>query len=201
MRIGLIREKARRKIIYLLHFKLSNGFKTHGHLSENEGIALYKHAKKIDTNGNAVEVGSYVGKSTVFIAMGLRKRGGKLYCVDTFENQDMSEGLRETYWEFKENTKIFQDLLIVTKGFSNDIRVIQAVPDNLELVFIDASHDDESVRQDIANYLPKLKSGGKILFHDYGNTLGVKKPVDDSISNGDLIMNKIVDSMAICTKK
>ena len=200
MRIGIFREKLRQNLIRLLHFNLNHGFRTHGHLSENEGVALYKYAKKISINGNAIEVGSYVGKSTVFLAMGVQKRDGTLYCVDTFENQDMSEGLRETYLEFKENTKKFQDLLLVKKGFSNDLRIIQTIPDNLDLVFIDASHDDESVRQDISNYLPKLRSGGKILFHDYGNTLGVKKPVDDSVSGGHLTIIEIVDSMAICIK-
>lgn len=56
---------------------------------------------------------------------------------------------------------------------------------DLSFVFIDASHDYENVRRDIALWDPKVKSGGVVGGHDYGGrgdrkgTFGVKRAVDE----------------------
>jgi len=57
-----------------------------------------------------------------------------------------------------------------------------------DLVFIDADHRYESVRNDIKNWLPLIKSNGFLTGHDYGhpNFPGVKKSVDEYF--GDSIM-------------
>ncbi len=52
----------------------------------------------------------------------------------------------------------------------------------LDFVFIDADHSEEGCRSDIETWLPRLKPGGLLCGHDYGNTdfpkFGVTKAVD-----------------------
>jgi predicted O-methyltransferase YrrM len=51
---------------------------------------------------------------------------------------------------------------------------------SLDFVFIDADHDYDSVRKDIAAYLPKVKPGGVISGHDYNNVWeGLRRAVDE----------------------
>ncbi|RLI59813.1 MAG: hypothetical protein DRO67_09555, partial [Candidatus Asgardarchaeum californiense] len=52
---------------------------------------------------------------------------------------------------------------------------------SVDFVFIDAAHDYESVKNDIAAWFPKVKVGGIIAGHDYKNDepTGVEQAVDE----------------------
>jgi len=52
-------------------------------------------------------------------------------------------------------------------------------PESLDLVFIDADHIYEEVKQDIGAWLPIVKPGGILSGDDYGVYPGVKKAVDE----------------------
>ena len=56
---------------------------------------------------------------------------------------------------------------------------------SLDLVYIDAAHDYESVKQDILTWLPKIKKGGFIAGHDYryDPNIGVYNAVNDIFVN------------------
>lgn len=47
-------------------------------------------------------------------------------------------------------------------------------------VFLDAAHDYESVKADIAAWWPKIQAGGFLGGHDYENAEGVKRAVDET---------------------
>jgi hypothetical protein len=57
------------------------------------------------------------------------------------------------------------------------------VPDDLDLVFIDANHEYTEVRKDIQSWLPKVRPGGLLAGHDYDQNIpmfsGVKQAVDE----------------------
>ncbi len=55
------------------------------------------------------------------------------------------------------------------------------VPDNIDLVFIDANHAYEAVRQDILTWREKVRPGGILSGHNYGRPRlpGVKRAVDE----------------------
>jgi predicted O-methyltransferase YrrM len=199
VRLGIIKENFLIKLSQLKVPNLYYLFSIPGHLSEKEAITLYRYSKLSNVKV-VLEIGSYVGKSTNFLAKGLYSKNGTLHCIDTFANHDMSEGPRNTYREFLQNTEKFRSLLEVHTGFSNSQLIIKKIPNELDLIFIDGSHDSNSVTQDIFNFFPKLRKGSYIIFHDYGNTDGVKKPVDLQIMDKKLLLIDQVDSMLICQK-
>lgn len=54
------------------------------------------------------------------------------------------------------------------------------VPNNLDIVFIDANHRYEFVKQDIELWYPKLREGGILIGHDYSlRNFGVVKAVHE----------------------
>ena len=52
---------------------------------------------------------------------------------------------------------------------------------SIDFVFVDAGHDEDDVKGDILNWLPKLKHGGWIAGHDY--QYAVKRVVDRFFKN------------------
>lgn len=79
--------------------------------------------------------------------------------------------------------------LIAING--NTTKVSDHIPDkSLDLVFIDANHSYEFVKQDILKYRPKLKSGGVLSGHDI-NFLGVNKAVNECVINYDVGPNNV----------
>jgi predicted O-methyltransferase YrrM len=60
---------------------------------------------------------------------------------------------------------------------SNDFR-----DNSIEIVFIDAAHEYEPVKEDINAWLPKVRNGGLIAGHDY-LLPSVKKAVDEIFGN------------------
>lgn len=76
----------------------------------------------------------------------------------------------------------------IREGWSTDIATY--IPDgSLDMVFLDADHSYEGVRDDIAAWMPKVKPGGWIGGHDYGNDepaydfSGVKRAVDEAFAD------------------
>jgi hypothetical protein len=99
----------------------------------------------------------------------------KLYLVDAWEeyeeNGNIIKGLygcddmNITFNKAKELLKGYEDKNIWIRKFSHD--AIVNIPDNLDFVYIDGNHSYESVKQDIEDYYPKVKSGGILSGHDY----------------------------------
>jgi predicted O-methyltransferase YrrM len=72
-------------------------------LTEDEKLALFESALALPKGGVALEVGSYLGASAAIVGSALRRRGGKLHCVDTWRNQANDEPERDTWPEFSQN--------------------------------------------------------------------------------------------------
>ena len=76
---------------------------------------------------------------------------------------------------------------------------------SLDFVFIDGAHNYESVKADIQAWLPKVKIGGFIGGHDYGNdepenVNGVKKAVDEKFNKDITVYNPGWGSWLHCVK-
>ena len=147
---------------------------------------LYK--KVVESAGNEfhfVEVGSWKGRSSVFMAVEIINSGKniKFDCVDTWEGS--VEHL--DYDEIKEKKlyDIFLNTIESVKHVINPVKMssLEAVnlygDKTLDFIFIDASHEYEDVKRDIIAWLPKLKIGGVLAGHDYGVFDGVTRAANE----------------------
>jgi len=166
---------------FLLKYNLYDADSIFTHLTSQEKRKLFELAQRLPPNSFAVEIGSYLGASACFIAAGL-KSNSKLICIDTWKNDAMSEGYRDTKEEFINNTKRFSDKIIMIQGFSKDVvDQVKKITTAIDFLFIDANHSYEGVKTDWDLYSPLLKSGSCVVFHDYGWAEGVIRVVEEDV--------------------
>ena len=162
------------------------------HLTKQEKRQLFTLAKEV-RNGYALEIGSFIGASANFIATGL-DNNSKLICIDTWENDAMTEGKRDTQKEFDANIEIFKEKIKKVQGYSTDVKdnVLSITP-KIDMLFIDGDHSYEGCKSDWDLYIDMLKSGGCVIFHDSGWADGVKKVIEENakplMSNYDFLPN------------
>lgn len=163
-----------------------------GFLFKEEGKALYDVALQMPDNGIAVELGCYCGRSSRVIVEAVKERRGKLYSVDSFvEGFDgvptiPGEALRQ-YTKYILNP--FYDYAELIK--KNTIRASKFFDQPIDFLFIDADHSYSGVVQDCLHWLPKLKSGGRVAFHDYNSAdwLDVKRGAQNFIAGWHNVCN------------
>ncbi|GAW87804.1 conserved hypothetical protein [Bathymodiolus platifrons methanotrophic gill symbiont] len=152
-----------------------------------------------------VEVGSYIGISTLWIASAMAdyEYNKKLYCIDTFPNHTDNPWcpgvtLNDPLEFMKENIKKcgYQDFVEIHKGDS--LLLINELLSNIlkpiDFVFIDGDHSKEGCLSDFLNIEKYIATGGYILFHDvFPNFCGVDGPFYT-------LQNKIIpsDKYEIC---
>lgn len=158
--------------------KFSNIFT---HLTNDELCRLYKLGLSLSYNSTIVEIGSYLGSSSCFLASAAKKRKSILHCIDTWENHEMSEGYRETLEEFRKNTFSLEKYIEIHKGYSFDISKIFNL--KIDMIFFDGGHSYETIKTDWENWSPKLKRGGIVVFHDIGWAEGVNKVIEENGKN------------------
>ena len=142
---------------------------------------LYRLALQQSPGAVLLEIGSYVGASSCFLAAAASEiRGAKVHCVDTWQNEGMTEGQRDTWSEFQENIMPYRAIIVPHRGQSFDIA--RKFNEKVDLLFIDGDHSYEGCQLDVENWLPHLKPSGLIIMHDYGWAEGVQKVVHKFIS-------------------
>lgn len=128
-----------------------------------------------------VEIGSYAGESAeIWAQSGVFK---KIVCVDAWKNGWNDEAAASNTTEIAE--KKFDEVAAmypcIEKFKSDSSAAAKEFEDcSLDLVYIDANHAYDAVKSDIETWLPKVKKGGIIAGHDYGNRWdGVMLAVND----------------------
>jgi len=92
------------------------------------------------------------------------------------------------------NTANYKNLELIEKDSLEASRMVG--DKTLDLVFIDADHYYESVLKDIIFWLQKIKPGGCICGHDYGEGFdcrGVRRAVNEIFPKANLIKDSIDD--------
>lgn len=143
-------------------------------------------------NSHFVEVGSWKGRSSVFMAVEIinSKKNIKFDCVDIwesckeYENEDSIKN-GTLYEEFLTNIKPVTHIINPIK--MNSIEASKLYKDNsLDFVFIDACHYYDCVKEDIEHWLPKVKNNGIISGHDIHSD-DVKRAVLEKINDPMLV--------------
>ena len=116
-----------------------------------------------------IEIGSYVGESTLMFANNFKE----VISVDPYVNDyDLSDmacsyaPFDKVYQEFLRNTLPIQNIKSIRDTSQNALSLLRE--QQWDLVYIDGIHTLEGVWFDIDNYKNIIKSGGFICGHDYG---------------------------------
>ncbi len=188
-RIKYIIQFIKYKILYIKGILLFHReMQIFSHLTLEEKLTLNSIAKILNENSVAIEIGSYLGASSCFISKGL-KGSGKLICIDTWENQNMKytdtdtdADERDTYAEFRNNTKKFKDKIIEIREWSyNAFEDVKKISEKCDFIFIDGDHHYEGVKKDWDIYKKLLKKDSLIAFHDTGWAEGVRRVIEDDV--------------------
>ncbi len=154
-----------------------------GFLAESEGMALYRLAAEASRRGPVVEIGSYCGKSALFLGEGCRSAGANpTFTVDHHrgneeqrpggpyfdpEMWDAETGTPRTLAELVGNIRHvgLEDWVVPVVGEATVVG--RALPaGKLGLVFIDGGHSAADVAADVATWAPRIGRGGYLCMHD-----------------------------------
>lgn len=184
-----------------------------GWLSVGEGRALFDLAASVPPGLVIVEIGSWKGKSTLWLAAGARSgNGARVYSIDPHTGtQDDAErqrqkGEAETIWSFDDFQRNIRgaglsDLVTPLVMYSGE--ALTHVKEPVGLLFIDGDHSYEGVRADFDGWVPRLTMGGVVAFHDTNIAVypGIKRVVSEQVY-GSLEFAKLgyIDSLTYATR-
>ena len=151
-----------------------------GFLSPAEGEALYRAAAGVPGTAPALEIGSYCGKSTVYLGQGCRTAGRALLAVDHhrgseehqpgefFHDPELvdEEGHFSTLQAFRQTLRAAQLETTVIPVLSGSEQFAAVWSGELSLVFIDGGHSLEAALADYRGWAGHLQRGGLLAIHD-----------------------------------
>jgi hypothetical protein len=163
-----------------------------GMIDDDDGIFLYLLASVLNLRGDIIEIGSWQGKSTSFLARSCKDfSNGIVHSIDPFTGNPgkakkykiMLDDLSDLQENFIKNMK--------SHGLENYIKLYNMTSEKAfpqmknvraRLIFIDGNHDYEYVKFDIKSFSKFLLKHGIIVLDDYKNTFpGVVQAVNEEI--------------------
>ena len=152
-----------------------------GFMPPPEGLALYRAAAAYATAGPVLEIGTYCGKSTIYLACAARQAGQAVITVDhhhgSEENQpgweyhdpglvDPATGRLDTLPQFRATLAglgLDEDVIAIV-GRSADVARLWTAP--LGMLFIDGGHTEGAAQSDYEGWAPHVAPGGALAIHD-----------------------------------
>ena len=122
-----------------------------------------------------LEIGSFEGRSTVWIMENMMRKGDYLLCIDTWKGGEEhgTEDMEAVWQRFKANTAIAKEKTGVSAGTARGTSIV-GLADELpewagtyDFIYIDGSHVAKDVLTDACMAWPLLKQGGIMVFDDY----------------------------------
>lgn len=155
--------------------------KVKGFLADDEAAALYNYGIEASAKGPILEVGSYCGKSTVYLGCAAKQNDGVVFAVDhhrgSEEHQlgeeyhdsdlyDESVGLMDTFKEFRKNMRAADLDNTVVPLVSTSKVAAKHWSTPLSMVFIDGGHSFEAAEMDYRSWASQIQLGGILAIHD-----------------------------------
>ena len=153
-----------------------------GFMPPDEGLALYEAAASVPAGGSPLlEIGSYCGKSAVYLGAAARAAGTVLFTIDhhrgSEENQagwehhdpevvDPGTGKMDTLPFFRRTIHEagLEDVVIAVVGHSIPVSRVWRTP--LGFLFIDGGHAEDVAMADYAGWSANVVRGGVLAIHD-----------------------------------
>ncbi len=156
-----------------------------GWLQDCEGELLFNLARGCEGRGAIVEVGSWKGKSTIWLGRGsLAGKKAHVWAVDPHTGSGEHHEAFGSVWtfdEFKKNVTESGLDEVVTPIVKTSEEAALSFREPVELVFIDGAHDYESARRDFELWSPKVVDGGIVALHDTTCGEGPRRVVVESL--------------------
>jgi MMP 1-O-methyltransferase len=152
-----------------------------GFMPAAEGLALFDAAAGYSRRGPVLEIGSYCGKSTIYLAAAARDAGQVVVTIDhhrgSEEHQpgweyhdpglvDPATGRLDTLPSLRATLAAagLEEHVVVVVGRSADVARLWGMP--LGLVFIDGGHTEAAAVTDYEGWAPWVTLGGALAIHD-----------------------------------
>lgn len=152
-----------------------------GFMPENEGLALFEAACQYGKLGPICEIGTYCGKSAVYLGAAARLAGSVVITVDHHRGSEEIQpgwahhdptlvdprfGKMDSLPTFRQTIAAagLEDEVIAVVGHSEQVARLWNTP--LGLLFIDGGHSEEPVTRDYEGWAPHVMAGGALVFHD-----------------------------------
>jgi predicted O-methyltransferase YrrM len=152
-----------------------------GFMPSDEGLALYEAGLEAGKLGPLLEIGTYCGKSAVYLGAAARERDTVLCTIDhhrgseemqsgwTHHDEDVVDpktGSMDSLPFFRRTIAEagLEDVVVAIVGDSVTVAKHWTTP--LALVFIDGGHSDEPALADYEGWAPKIVPGGLLAIHD-----------------------------------
>lgn len=153
-----------------------------GFMPPDEGLALHQAASSVPGGGSPMlEIGSYCGKSAVYLGAAAQARGTVLFALDhhrgSEENQpgwewhepdlvDPEVGRIDTLPRFRRTVHDagLEESVVALVGDSPTVGHHWTIP--LSLLFIDGGHGSEPAHRDYEIWTPWVEPGGLLVIHD-----------------------------------
>ena len=158
------------------HARAAKGF-----MPEEEGPLLHRHACERLPHGPALEIGTYCGKSAIYLGAAAQEVGGTVFTVDhhrgSEENQagwehhdpevvDAEFGLMDTLPHFRRTIARagLEDQVVAVVGRSTTVATHWRTP--LSMLFIDGGHAEEHAQNDYSGWAHWVMTDGLLVIHD-----------------------------------
>lgn len=145
-----------------------------------------------------VEVGSFLGKSSMFISS-----FKNVTCIDPWTGMSkklLTVGLKceDDYYDFfKQFTFEHKEKITTIRNLDKEVFNNWSEA-KIDLLFLDHAHTYDSVYESLIGWKPHMQKFGKIFIHD-GNWIQVKNAIDDSKINQLKIYKKSVFEPILCS--
>jgi predicted O-methyltransferase YrrM len=147
-----------------------------GSFEKEEAELVYDTAKSYGGKANLVEIGCYCGRSSSVLGLLARSNGADFVTMDNFITPP-PPGVEDVFAKFTENMEKVGANYKIMKMPSQE--AAKKYKKAIDFLFVDGSHSYHDLADDINLWVPKVRVGGKIAFHDYHSSwVGVKMAVD-----------------------
>jgi predicted O-methyltransferase YrrM len=136
-----------------------------GWLSDDQGQELHAAAAAAKGRGVIVEIGSWKGRSTIWLASGAFRAGQRVFAIDPHagSHEDPSASTFDAFRTNLERTGLAGQVEVMVMTSADAARKVEGP---VELLFVDGDHTLEGASRDADLWLPRVLPGGVVMFHD-----------------------------------